>query len=324
MHDGGKTWSELKPSKTLVRRDIGNGIEIAMCDSTLCIIKKTGKIILLGHYAAYVNDNLMSPPRPRHTTYAVYDEENGDFSPFGLLEIPKDDEETYFSCGNGSGQSIELENGDLLIPVYYNDKKSACDPWHSCLSASVMHCSFNGKKLKFLEMGNELTVGMPRGLGEPSIAYYNGEYILALRNDKSGYVSKGKDGLHYEQPKELVFDIGENVGNYCTQQHWITGGGKLYMVYTHKGADNDVFRHRAPLFIAEFDAEKMCLIRSAEQIVVPNRGARLGNFGCQSFTNGKSAFVYASEWMQPVGCEKYGSDNSIFVSNITFEREKIV
>ncbi|MBO5224438.1 MAG: hypothetical protein J6C23_08000 [Clostridia bacterium] len=27
--------------------------------------------------------------------------------------------------------------------------------------------------------------------------------------------------------------------------------------------------------------------------------------------------LIASEWMQPVGCEKYGSDNSIFISKIT-------
>lgn len=25
------------------------------------------------------------------------------------------------------------------------------------------------------------------------------------------------------------------------------------------------------------------------------------------------AFITAAEWMQPAGCERYGSDNSIFV-----------
>ena len=100
------------------------------------------------------------------------------------------------------------------------------------------------------------------------------------------------------------------------------------MVYTRKGADNDhVFRHRAPLFIAEFDAEKMCLIKETEKIVVPNRGARLGNFGCFSMEDKKKAFVFASEWMQTNPpewwdykvCMKYGSKNDIFITEITLD-----
>ena len=190
-----------------------------------------------------------------------------------------------------------------------------------------MRCYFDGTALRPLEIGGRLTVSVPRGLGEPSIVYHNGEYILALRNDKTGYVAKGKDGLHFGEPVPLAFDNGENVGNYCTQQHWITGGGKLYLVYTRRGLNNDhVFRHRAPLVIAEFDAEGLCVIRETEQVAVPERGARLGNFGCHSMPDGKSGFVFASEWMQTNGpdqsdwrrCAAYGSDNSIFISRICF------
>jgi hypothetical protein len=133
--------------------------------------------------------------------------------------------------------------------------------------------------------------------------------------------------LHYGAPTPLVFDDGQDSGNYNTQQHWITLDGKLYLVYTRRGADNDhVFRHRAPLFIAEFDPVRLCLVRDTEQIAVPNRGARLGNFGCFSAPDGKTAYVFASEWMQPPGyehhhewqrCAAYGSDNSIFITEIT-------
>ncbi len=325
--DGGETWSELKPSKTITRKDIGDGVQVAMCDATPMYHKKTGKIILIGHYAAYINDEMMPDPRPRHATYAVYDEDKGDFSSIELIEMPKDEKESYFSFGNGSGQSLELDNGELLIPIDYYDKESAITPWSSCMGVSVIRCTFDGKTIKVVEIGNSLSVSVPRGLCEPSIVCYNGEYFLALRNDETGFIAKGKDGLHFEEPKELMFDDGKNVGNYCTQQHWIKGGGKLYMVYTRKGADNDhVFRHRAPLFIAKFDTEKMCIIRETEKVVVPNRGARLGNFGCQSFDDGKKAIVYASEWMQTTDpdpfdytkCMKYGSDNSIFVSHIEF------
>jgi hypothetical protein len=83
-----------------------------------------------------------------------------------------------------------------------------------------------------------------------------------------------------------------------------------------------VFRHRAPLFVAEFDPERMCVIRATEQIAVPERGARLGNFGCQSYSE-EEGLVFVSEWMQndPYGwdeCAKRGSDNSIFVTRVTY------
>ena len=146
--------------------------------------------------------------------------------------------------------------------------------------------------------------------------------MLALRNDVTGYVARSNDGLHFDEPVELCFDDGENLGNYNTQQHWLVGGGKLWMVYTRRAGNNDhIVRHRAPLFIAEFDTERMCVIRDTEMIAVPERGARLGNFGCQSFSD-EVGYVFVSEWMQGKGgvegCMKYGSDNTIFISKVSY------
>ena len=76
------------------------------------------------------------------------------------------------------------------------------------------------------------------------------------------------------------------------------------------------------LFIAQFDTQAMCVIRSTEQIAVPERGARLGNFSC-FIENEQSAYVVAAEWMQSIKgkdwryCMEFGSDNSIFLSHIT-------
>ena len=92
-------------------------------------------------------------------------------------------------------------------------------------------------------------------------------------------------------------------------------GGELYLVYTRRGADNDhVFRHRAPLFAAKVDG--MRLVKNSEIAIVPEKGARLGNFGVTSYKEGGAA-VMAAEWMQPLGCEKYGSDNHIYFSKIS-------
>lgn len=321
--DKGKNWSDIYKSKTVVRQKLPNGWTQAFCDATPMYHKKTGKILLIGHDAMYDADNKLPNPQPRHTLWSIYDPDKKDWQPFNTIKMP--DEGRFYSCGNGSGQSYELENGDILIPVYFRDYEASKDPWHTPFHVAVMRCSFDGRELKLIECGNSISVSVPRGLGEPSIIKFKDKFFVALRNDAKGYVTSSKDGLTLEEPKVLVFDDGQESGNYCTQQHWFTLKGKLYMVYTRKGADNDhVFRHRAPLFMAEFDTEKMCLVRSSERVVVPERGARLGNFGCVSISENE-AWVIASEWMQTVGpkqgnwknCMKYGSDNSIFIAKIT-------
>lgn len=324
--DFGKTWSDLVPSRTVVRFPDGE-YTVAMCDATPIWHEKAGVFLLLGHGAYYVDDEAAPPPHPRRTFYTVYDEGTGDFTPIRAVGMPEDREETYYNCGNGSGQSCVLEDGSLLIPVYHQNREEAKDPWHACYHASVIQCAFDGETLHLLEIGNALSVPVPRGLCEGSVIAYGGAYYQCLRNDQDGYVSRSRDGLHYEEPRPLVFDNGASVGNYCTQQHWISGGGRLYLVYTRQGAGNDhVFRHRAPLFIAEFDTERMCLLRETETVAVPNRGARLGNFCCTPLPDG-SSLVVAAEWMQTTEpdcgnwrrCMEFGSDNSIFLSRVTFD-----
>ena len=321
--DGGKNWSEIKKSETLVRKKLDNGCEQVFCDATPFYHKKSGTLLLTGHDAIYGEKALLPAPRPRHTMWSVFDRKKGDWTPFQQITMP--DEEKFFSCGSGSGQICELENGDLLIPVYFMSYDEAKDPWHNTYHTMVMRCSFDGREIKILEYGDTLSTTTPRGLCEPSIINFKDRFFLAMRNDECGYVTSGKDGLNFDDPQVLCFDDGSESGNYNTQQHWLICGGQLYLVYTRKNAGNDhVFRHRAPLFIARFDTEKMCLIRSTERIVVPERGARLGNFGCVNISD-TEAWVIASEWMQTTPpdpydwtkCMKYGSDNSIFVAKVT-------
>lgn len=320
--DHGKSWSPIIPSATLVRKKLGNGIEQALTDATPMYHRKTGKIILIGHECRYRNDEQEKPPRKRRTLWSVFDRKKMDWSPFQALEMP--DPEAYFSCGCGSGQSWELPSGELLIPVYFFSRKEAKTPGRSCYRAMSIRCSFDGRGLTLLECGSPLSIETPRGLCEPSLTGFGNRYFMAIRNDLRGYVSRSSDGLHFEQPKILCFDDGSESGNYNTQQHWLTCGGKLYLVYTRRGAGNDhIFRHRAPLFIAEFDPDRMCLIRSTEQIAVPERGARLGNFCCTNVSPDE-AWVIASEWMQTTApdpcdwkrCMSFGSRNAIFTVRI--------
>ncbi len=279
----------------------------------------------------YRDDELYPEPRPRDTVYSVYDEETGDFRPFCRLELPESMRESHFSGGAGCTQIVEEADGSLLVPIYYMDRAAASDTRHNSASACILRCGFDGDTLYVKQVGNSICVPVPRGLDEPSLVRYGDAYFVALRNDKTGYVARSSDGLHLEQPVELCFDDGSNVGNYNTQQHWIRGGGKLHMVYTRRGANNDhIFRHRAPLFIAQFDPDRMCLIRETERIAVPERGARLGNFGCMHVDDNES-WVVVSEWMQTTApdyfnwrrCMQYGSDNSVFVAKIRFDAQGV-
>jgi hypothetical protein len=73
-----------------------------------------------------------------------------------------------------------------------------------------------------------------------------------------------------------------------TQQHWLEHSEALFLVYTRKDETNtNVMRWRAPLWIAQVDPERQCLVRGTEQVAVPLKGdgvndadnvARLGNF----------------------------------------------
>ncbi len=319
--DGGNNFSTPVPCKNLKRIYYENGTSVAFCDATPFLHKRTGKIILVGHTAWYDETNtIMKPPRPRATAYAVYDEETGDFAPPKELSLRGDE---YFSQGAGCAQIHELPSGELLIPIYFNSLEGAKDPWNSSFSVAVLKCAFDGNELSITEVGEKISVTTPRGLYEPSVTEFKGRYFLALRNDLTGFAARSGDGMNYDVPVELCFDNGEPIGNYNTQQHWLKSGEKLFLVYTRRAGNNDhVFRHRAPLFIAEFDPDRMCVIRETEKIAVPERGARLGNFGCQSYSD-EVGYIFAAEWMQcgHLGwdeCAKHGSDNTLFISKITY------
>jgi peptidoglycan/xylan/chitin deacetylase (PgdA/CDA1 family) len=59
-------------------------------------------------------------------------------------------------------------------------------------------------------------------------------------------------------------------------------------------------------------------VRATEKILVPELGARLGNFNVIDYAPDESWLITA-EWMQPLGCEKYGSDNSLWLARVKFK-----
>jgi hypothetical protein len=228
------------------------------------------------------------------------------------------DEPKFGSSGAGSAQRVDLVGGDILLPIYFKE------PSEQQFSVTVCRCRFDGDRLEYVTRGNEMTVPVDRGLYEPSLTCFRGRYYLTLRNDQHGYVATSTDGLQYDQPRRWTFDDGTDLGNYNTQQHWVTHSDGLYLVYTRRGAMNDhVFRHRAPLFIAQVDPDRLQVIRATEQVLIPQRGARLGNFGVVD-VSADETWISAAEWMQPEGVERHGSDNSVFVAKLKWSRPNLL
>lgn len=315
--DLGETWQGPVEHDTLGRRHEPGGIEAVICDATPAFHAATGRLLSTGHVARYKGDALMPPPRPRQIAWTVYNQAQRTWTPWDTVALP--DAEKFFSAGAGSAQRYDCADGSILLPVYF---KPASDEM-GVYKATVMRLSFDGSTLRYVEHGTELHVPEPRGLCEPSLTFFAGRYYLTLRNDERGYVTMGPDGLHFAEPVPWCFDDGEELGNYNTQQHWVTHSDGLFLVYTRRGANNDhVFRHRAPLFIARVDPDTLQVIRTTERVLVPERGARLGNFAVADVTRDET-WVFAAEWMQPVGCEKYGSDNTVWAARITWDRPNL-
>lgn len=309
--DLGTHWTGPLPHDTLARRQEPDGVEVVICDFTPKWHAASGKLLGTGHTARYLGDAL-APNRRRETAYSVYDPDARGWSSWAIVDMP--DRPEFANAGAGSVQRVDLPGGDVLIPIYAKRVGT------SCYDALVMRCAFDGQVLRYVEHGAPLSLDVPRGFGEPSLTRCDGRWFLTLRNDLTGYVAPGTDGLNFDPPRPWTFDDGESLGNYNTQQHWVTHAGGLFLVYTRRGAGNDhVFRHRAPLFIARVDPDRLCVLRDTERVLVPERGARLGNFGVTDVSPDET-WVVVTEWMQPVGCEKHGSDNSIFAARIRWDQ----
>lgn len=318
--DYGATWDgPLDHAATLGRRAEPGGVETGVCDMTPGWHAASGTLLSTGHTVSYRDDKHPITARRRATAWSVYDPATRTWSPWANLVLP--DRPEYASSGSGSGQRYDLPDGTILLPIYH---KPVSDDWHAIFSAAVVRCGFDGQTLTCLELGDSFSVAEPRGLCEPSLTRCRGRFYLTLRNDVRGYVAVSDDGLRYAPPVPWRFDDGEELGSYNTQQHWVVRGDDLFLVYTRRGLNNDhVFRHRAPLLIARVDPERLVVRRETEVEIVPNRGARLGNFAVTDVPGSAGrpdeTWVTAAEWMQPVGCEQYGSDNTIWVARLIWE-----
>lgn len=310
--DGGKTWSEPVVIPSLKRTRQSDGFEVAPGDLWPTYHARSGKVLATCKTFNFENGKKEIRLRER-VSYAVHDPTTGAWSSLKLLDVPEQDHSgaTVTGANAGCTQRIDLPNGDVLLPVrYWRDPKV-----HRYTSV-VMRCGFDGENLIYQEHGTEHTIPKGRGLYEPSLTEFGGRYFLTLRANGSAYVTRGTDGIHFEPIREWKFDDGKVLGSYNTQQHWVTVGGGLFLVYTRRGANNDhIMRHRAPLFIGQVDPETLRVVRSTERVLIPENHATLGNSGVCRISDNES-WVTCGEGLIRRGKRK-GQLNKVFHIRIT-------
>lgn len=310
--DGPWTGPVLPPELDWRRQP--DGVTISVADVTPGWHAASGKLLAIGAQVRYNPEGrqIEDVKRAHQTVYAVYDPRAETWTPWRRLELPPDGEFDF--ARNACAQWLVKDDGTLLVPLYISTSAKAR------FSTTVAECRFDGETLSYVRHGDILRLDIARGLYEPSLIAHRGRYFLTLRNDERGYVTAGDDGLHFAEPVPWTFDDGGELGSYNTQQHWLAHRDGLFLVYTRRGAGNDhIVRHRAPLFMARVDPGTLRVVRSSEKIVVPERGAEMGNFGASAITEHES-WVTVSEGMFMKDSKSRGAEGATFVARILWSQ----
>jgi hypothetical protein len=288
--DRGKTWSDPKPIAGLGRKKMPNGTEEGVCDVVPECHAKTESVLAMGHSVTYKDNKFYKDQPPRWPVYCVRDKD-GQWGQ--ARKLGWNDPRGAYIYTAGCAQRATLPDGDILVPVSFAPKADAPR------SVSTLLCGFDGKTLTVKKVGTELKGKTARGLLEPSITALDGKFYLTIRaEDGKGYVSTSDDGLLWGEPKPWVWDDGSAIEMSTTQQRWMPHSAGLYLVYTRKSDENaNLFRWRAPLYMARVDLKTLRLVKATERIAVPMVGdavknpkavAQLGNFHTQIVTADES------------------------------------
>lgn len=310
-NDLGQTWAGPTEIPELASQPGENNETIAVCDVTPGWLTHSGKLLAIGIKLRYSpqGKQLLDKPRSHECAYATYDPTTNKWTSWQMLAMPETDGK-FFLVSPGCVQWLEQTDGTLLIPAYFKG------PTGNDYTTTVLHCSFDGRELKYLGHGDELTLTGGRGLYEPSLTRYQGRYYLTLRHDTAAYVTTSHDGLHFQPPQKWSFDDGDDLESYNTQAHWLAHSGGLFLTYTRRGANNDhITRNRAPIFIAQVDPETLQVLRRTEQPLLPERGVMLGNFGAAAITPNES-WVTDAEYLISDKPHPKGADGTTWLGRV--------
>jgi hypothetical protein len=126
----------VEHTSTLGRHRLDATREEAICDFTPKWHAATGRLLGTGHTVFYQDDVLMAV-RPRHTIWSVFEPSTQTWTPWAKLTMP---EVAKFACaGAGSTQRVDLENGDILLPIYSKEIEG------KAYFSTVVRCRVDGR-----------------------------------------------------------------------------------------------------------------------------------------------------------------------------------
>ncbi len=301
-NDAGKSWSTPMPIPTLGHRNINSQITEGVSDVRPFFHVTNNTVLVIGCNSFYgAKGNLCNGQGEavekyrQLPVYAIRDAD-GNWSERGELSHPFFAECTDWRVA--CTQIVMLPNGKLLIPIYYMSDSS-----NGRYSSCTLLANYDGRKITVETVGPPIESIAGRGMLEPSLIHFGDTFYLTLRaEDGCGYIAKSNNGLDWEPRTPWCWDSGEQLMMSTTQQHWLTLGNKLYLFYTRKTTENqDVMRWRAPIFMAEVDTIKGCLVEATEQVVLPLRRKAgspylLGNFHVNNLSPDRGMISDAPIW----------------------------
>lgn len=298
--DLGKTWSDPKPILALGRDPVPNhpGLKAAVCDVAPQYHPQSDTVLALGHVVFYKGPRFARDDQLRR--YPVYVTRSPDGSWSNRKILDWDDPRSAFIYTNNCGQRTILPNGDIQMSFSFGANAE-----HRMVSG--VQSAYDGERLAIRKVGPPLHNPKGRGLLEPSVTTFDGRFWMTIRaEDHRGYFSTSDDGLQWSEKVAWAWDDGTPLDMSTTQQHWLTHSDGLFLVYTRKDSSNTgVIRWRAPLWIAQVDTDRKCLLKSSEQILLPIVGdgikdpdhvALMGNFDVTNVSENES-IVTVGEWL---------------------------
>lgn len=308
--DSGNSWGKPELFPRLADIPLPDGKRFGFLVSAMRLMDDN-TILVLATRHCYNADNTLDKETPRQVVYFYLHPESGNTTQLRKLELPAPPEDHTLAVNT----QFEFKENRCLLPysIWQNSTKR--------FSAAIAEIRREPDgTLTVTDASEPLTTEDARGFLEPSLACFDGKYYLTLRNDLSGYITSSGSWKEFPVPEKLKWCDGSWLGNCNTMTRLLALGGKLYLVYTRQGLNNDhVFRNRAPLLIAELDTSANAVKPETEQVAVPEHGARLGNFTAVA-SGENSAYISVAEWMQTLEpdwhecrkCEQYGADNRIW------------
>jgi hypothetical protein len=322
--DGAKTWSKPQRIAALQRKTYNDGIERVFGDICPQWHAVTGKLLITGKTFGFLANPVATKAKDdrslERVAYAVYSPATKQWSGMKIMAMPEKDHagRPILEPNAGCHQRVDLPNGEVLLPVRYR-----ADPKSRVYTTIVARCTFDGETLTYREHGSEHSISIPRGLYEPSVCEFKGRYFLTMRGEQNGHVAKSNDGLRYESHVEWKFDDGKPLLSANAQQHWITHSDGLYLIYSRKGANNDhVFRNRAPLFIARVDPDKLHVLRTTEQVLMPETGLDLAGGFAPVDVSANETWVISSEMAFPK--ERQNEPNRVLLAKVIWTRPNML